>query len=117
MTNERIELTSAQMLATLVMGRADMAESMATVQRSHRFPLHIFAQIENMARIGKVPVSAIINQLIECGLEAVKKELPKNVVQQIKVMSQEQVDRPSKSVKWEVKKDRVTTKPKAKSTK
>jgi len=90
---------------------------MATVQRSHRFPLHLFVQIENMARMGGVPVSLIINELIECCLDAVKQELPEDVAQEVARATQEQIDRPTVTEKVEVKSGRATSKPKREKAK
>lgn len=116
MTNERYVPTKAEMLAALVVGNASLTEAGATVQRSHRFPLYLFVQIENMARVAKVPVSVIINQLIECGLDAVSEELPDDVLKQLVAVEEGQLDRPTKSVKVEVKARNQTaqSKPKAK---
>lgn len=85
----------AEILAGLVLGTAALTQSEATVQRSHRFPLVLFKQIENMARMGGVPVSLIINQLIECGLVAVKHELPEDKRQEVSRMSTKQFERPT----------------------
>ena len=89
------------------------------MQRSHRFPVMLFTQIENMARMGSVPVSLIINQLLGCGLEAVKKELPEQVVKELSFITQEQVERPTKSSKVDIKWDKETgrAKPKSRPTK
>lgn len=104
--------SKAEFLAGLVTGTAAMSQSMATVQRSHRFPLHLFVQIENMARMGGVPVSLIINELLECGLEAVKQELPEDVAQEVARATHEQFDRPTVTENVEVKSGRATSKPK-----
>lgn len=90
MTNEP---TKAQMLAGIVRGSASMEEMYASVLRSHRFPFEIFIQIENLASIAQVPVSVIINQLLECGLESVAKELPNEVVRQLSICTTEQMQR------------------------
>lgn len=66
----------------------------AAIQRSHRFPAHLFVQIENLARLGDVPVSLIINELIECGLEAVRQQLPADQVEQLTWMTKGQSQRP-----------------------
>lgn len=87
----------AKMLASLVEGTANSSSAMATVQRSHRFPLHILTQIENMAKIANVPVSMIINELLECGLESVKSELSEGVRKQVTIITPAQLDRPTKS--------------------
>lgn len=104
--------SKAEFLAGLVTGSSAMSQSMATVQRSHRFPLHLFVQIENMARMGGVPVSLIINELLECGLEAVKQELPEDVAQEVARATNEQFDRPTVTENVEVKSGRATSKPK-----
>lgn len=96
MTNERYMPTKAQILSDLVAGYASIYETSGAIQRSHRFPSYLFTQIENLARLGKVPVSLIINQLIECGLEAVKKELPEETAKEIIFSTQDQMERPIK---------------------
>jgi len=103
MINARKEPTTAWMLARIVTGDANYSEALATVQRSHRFPLHLFVQIENLARLGKVPVSLIINQLIECGLEAVKHELPEETAGQLTIYTKDQAERPTKTERVEIK--------------
>ncbi|RFC35667.1 MAG: hypothetical protein DID92_2727744051 [Candidatus Nitrotoga sp. SPKER] len=115
MTNEQDYPSKAEMLAELVIGNTDLMDTGATVQRSHRFPLHIFVQIENMANMAKVPVSVIVNQLLDCGLDAVSKELPKDIVKQLIAVSKDQMERSTKSMKIEVKnKSSVVSKPKVK---
>lgn len=103
METEVPKLTDAQILAGIITGDLGLSQTMATVQRSHRFPLHIFSQIENMADMAKAPVSVIINELLECGLESVKKELPQSVVDQIITVTAKQNNRSSKTVSSEVK--------------
>lgn len=110
MTKDRAELSAAAMLASLVTGSGQSMHAEATVQRSHRFPLHLFAQMENLAHMGKVPVSLIINQLIESGLQAVKRELPADVIKKMTLITQAQLDRPLVTDKVEVKSDRRVTK-------
>lgn len=107
MQNEQYEPTKAEFLAGLITGSASMSSHMATVQRSHRFPLHLFMQIENMARLGGVPVSLIINQLLEVGLDAVWKELPEDVAQKIVTVTKEQAERKTVTESVEVKNVRV----------
>ena len=112
MTEERDKPSAAEMLASLVTGSGGYGSIMASVQRSHRFPLHLFTQIENLATMGGVPVSLIINQLIESGLEAVKENLPPDTVAKMTLITQKQLDRPMVTDRVEVKKDRNATKPK-----
>lgn len=91
--------SKAEFLSQLITGDAGMESRSASVQRSHRFPLHIYTQIENLARIGKMPASVVINELLECGLEALIKELPPEVAQQARFTREEQINRPLVSVK------------------
>ena len=112
MSEDQYIPSKAEFLAGLVTGSAAISQSMATVQRSHRFPLHLFVQIENMARMGGVPVSLIINELIECGLDAVKQELPEEVAQEVARSTKDQFERPTVTEKVEVKAGRATGKPK-----
>ncbi len=107
MENERYVPTKAEFLADLIQGSATYQSTMASVQRSHRFPLHIFVQIENMARMGNVPVSLIINQLLECGLDSVLKELPEDLAREISRLTQEQIERKTVTESVEVKNIRV----------
>lgn len=109
MSEERYEPTKAEFLADLLQGSASYASTMATVQRSHRFPSHIFIQIENMARIGNVPVSLIINQLLEAGLEAVENKLPDALKNEIHSIQEEQLERKFVTEQVEVKNVRKTT--------
>lgn len=117
MPDNSYEPTKAEMLAALVIGNSSMSESNTTVQRSHRFPLHLLIQIENMSRAAEVPVSVIINQLIECGLEAVRQELPEKIVAQLNIVSKEQVERPTKPMKVEVKRRNPPVQAKSKTGK
>ena len=94
MSDERDEPSAAVMLAALVSGNAEYEHAMASVQRSHRFPVHVFVQIENLAKMGGVPVSLIINKLIECGLESVKEKLPPDAVDKLGIASKRQLERP-----------------------
>lgn len=93
MSGDNYEPTKLEILAALVTGSASLESRSASVQRSHRFPLHIFTQIENLARIGEVPVSLIINELLECGLEALLKELPTEVAEQVRLIHKDQLNR------------------------
>lgn len=115
MTNENPKPTKAEFLANLVTGYAGLTKSETNVQRSHRFPLHLFTQIENLAKVAGVPASVIINQLIECGLEAVRQELPDEVLKQLCNVSQDQLDLPRLSEKVEVKGRNLATRNKPKS--
>lgn len=112
MSDDQYIPSKAEFLAGLVTGSSSMSQSMATVQRSHRFPLHLFVQIENMARMGGVPVSLIINELIECGLDAVKQELPEDAAQEVLRSTKDQFERPTVTEEVEVKAGRAMGKPK-----
>jgi hypothetical protein len=118
MSNSEYVPSEAEILASIVSGHGSHSYLGGAVQRSHRFPLHLFTQIENMARVAGVPVSAIINQLIECGLEAVKPKLPENILKQLTISSTKQIKRPIKTVHVEMKAKNLATpkKPKAKKS-
>ena len=89
MSEENYQPTKAEFLAGLITGDAGMQGITGTIQRSHRFPINIYSQIENLARISNMPVSLIINELLECGLEAVKKELPEDIVSKMTLLREE----------------------------
>ncbi|WP_139326293.1 hypothetical protein [Azonexus hydrophilus] len=93
MDYENDEPSKAKFLASLLHGSGSMDAISSTVQRSHRFPLHLMLQIENMAEQAGVPVSLIINQLLECGLEAVSKELTEEQIKAIIAIRPEQLER------------------------
>jgi len=115
MSDDYNEPTKAEMLAALVSGNASISSSGATIQRSHRFPLYLFIQIENMSRAAEVPVSVIINQLIECGMEAVRQELPEQILEQLNNVSKKQIERLTKSAKTEAKGKTLPTESKTKA--
>lgn len=91
--------SEAEILASLIKRNGSVSMNMASVQRSHRFPLHLFTQIENMARMADSSVSTIINQLLAAGIEAVHDNLTQDEITEIKRVSQEQLDRPFKQLK------------------
>lgn len=103
MTDNDFERTEAELLASIVMRTGSTRYMGAAVQRSHRFPYHLFTQIEKMAEVAGVPVSIIINQLIECGLEAVKKQLADDIVKKLTHVSKDQSQRSLKSIKIDSK--------------
>lgn len=114
---EKKEATKAQMLASLVQGRASAEFAAATIQRSHRFPVWILYQIENMSRMGNMPMSMAINELLELGLEALKKELPQEVIDELTLASEAQVKRPTVTDRGEVKRRQGDGKSKLSRTK
>lgn len=99
MTEKSNYPTEAQILASLIKRNGSIGMFSASVQRSHRFPLHIFTQIENMARMADVSVSTIINQLLAVGLEAVHENLSEDEIKEIRFVSKEQLDRPFKQLR------------------
>jgi hypothetical protein len=109
-SSNRDEPSKAEMLAALVAGTADESYSTVSIQRSHRFPLLLFIQIENLAKQANVPVSVIINELIECGLEALREELPEDMAVGINRVSKAQANRPTISDRFDSKKYRARAK-------
>ena len=59
-----------------------------------------------------MPVSLIINELLECGLEAVKKELPEDIVNKMTLLREEHL---KPSFKYVTVNTKVVPKKKAKS--
>ena len=112
MTRSRKEPSKAEMFASLVTGHGESAYTMASVQRSHRFPVHV-AQIENLAKMGGVPVSMIINELLDCGLDALKAELSDEEVAKVTLLSEEQVNRATVTDKADSKAYRASRKRKS----
>lgn len=105
--------SKVELLASLVTGNLKVTSFMATVQRSHRFPLHLFTQIENMARMGGVPVSLVINQLLDVGIEAVMKEMTPEEADKILTTRNEQNDRPLVTERINASGRRIRTKTKS----
>lgn len=93
------DFSNAEFLADMLNRRASFNSVGAAIQRSHRFPASIFWQIENMARMADVSVSTIINQLLECGLDAVKENLAEEQVREIQFVTPEQMKQPMKTVR------------------
>ena len=109
--------SKAHLLAALVTGNADMSAAHATVQRSYRIPLHVFTQMENLANVAQVPVSVILNELLVCGLDAVGKLLPEDIVKQVGMVWQSQIAQPTSTVRTEVKRRKAPGTSKFKSVK
>jgi hypothetical protein len=110
MSNKEYEPSKVEMLASLVIGSGKQSHVMETVQRSHRFPLFLFLQIENLAKHAKVPASVIINELIDCGLEALRQELPEDVARSITRITKDQTERPTIVERFDSTKRRSITK-------
>ena len=96
--SDQPQITEAKMLARVLIGNAEMMVAGASVQRSHRFPTYVIARIENMAKMAGSSVSFMINRTLEAGLESVFKELPEDVRNELAIISDEQANRPTKSV-------------------
>ena len=112
-SNVSDEPSKAEFLASLITGNASLGQHTATIQRSHRFPAHLFWQIENMARMGGVPISLIINQVLECGLDAVIKELPEEAACEVTKISPAQLSEPMGNESIDIKQKSKPAKPRA----
>lgn len=101
---EESELPSkVAQLAAVLTGNGSTGFRSATVQRSHRFFLHHFMWLENMARIADCSVAAMINQVVDVGIDALTEHLPPEVVEEIRNVPQEQVDKANSQIKKSVK--------------
>lgn len=92
------EPSKAAQLAAVLKGHGTTGFRSATVQRSHRFPLHQFMLIENMAKIADCSVSAMINQVIDVGVDALYEHLPPEMAKEIHHVTQKQVDKANSSI-------------------
>lgn len=92
------EPSKAKKLASILEKRSSSSYRGVTVQRSHRFPLYYFVIIENMAKIANCSVSAMINQIIEVGVDAMYPELSHEMVQQIHKLTDDQIALAEKTV-------------------
>jgi len=101
MTNQN-EPTKAEKLANILAGNATTSMTSATVQRSHRFPLYYFVLIENMAKLANCSVSAMINQVLEVGVDALYDHLPEDLASQIHSVTQEQINKANSQVSQKV---------------
>lgn len=106
MENEDIP-SKAEHLANILSGNASTSYRSATVQRSHRFLTHQFVLIENMAKLADCSVAAMINQVIDVGIEALYQHLPSELVQEIHTVTQQQVDKSNSSVSQKIGKYKV----------
>lgn len=84
--------TKAQQLASVLTGNGRTGYRGATVQRSHRFLLHHFMLIENMAKLADCSVAAMINQVLDVGVEALEEQLPEDISRKIRRVSEEQAN-------------------------
>ncbi|HPV45206.1 MAG TPA: hypothetical protein PK056_06800 [Methylotenera sp.] len=102
----RNEPSKAEHLANILSGNASTESVSATVQRSHRFPIHQFMLIENMAKMANCSVSAMINQVIEVGVDALYDHLPDDIRQQMHTVTQEQVDKANSQIHQKIGKQK-----------
>ena len=94
--------TKAEHLANILSGNASTSYNAATIQRSHRFLTHQFVLIENMAKLADCSVAAMINQVIDVGIDALYVHLPSEVTQKIHSVSQLQIDKSNSSVSQKI---------------
>lgn len=85
------EPSKAEQLASILDGTGSSETYTSSVQRSHRFPIYYYVLIENMAKIAGCSVSAMINQVIEVGVDALYETLPQETVEEIHKVTEEQI--------------------------
>ena len=98
MKSQRVEPSKAEHLANILSGNASTESNTSTVQRSHRFPIYEFLLIENMAKIANCSVSAMINQVLAVGVDALYDHLPDDIAQQMHEVTQEQINKANSQV-------------------
>ena len=96
------EPSKAQQLAAILSGNATTAYRTATVQRSHRFPIHEFMLIENLAKIADCSVAAMINQVIAVGIDSLYEHLPEEMAKGISHVTEEQVNKINSNVSQKI---------------
>ena len=94
--------TKAEHLANILTGNGNTTMFGASVQRSHRFPIQSFIVIENMAKLANCSVAAMINEIIEVGIEALCAELTPEISQQINRATQEHIDKINSQVRQKI---------------
>lgn len=94
--------TRAEHLANILAGNANARMFGASVQRSHRFPIQSFIVIENLAKLANCSVAAMINEIIEVGIESLSTELTPEISQQIHMATQEQIDKVNSQVRQKI---------------
>ncbi|WP_018985520.1 hypothetical protein [Methylophilus methylotrophus] len=98
--------TKAEHLASVIEGRGFSSYIGASIQRSHRFPFQQFIIIENMSKLADCSVSAMINEVIQVGIEAMYKELSPETIKKINFISDEQLSRASLNLNQSVGKEK-----------
>lgn len=102
------DITSkAEHLANILAGKGIAGYRALTVQRSHRFLLHQFVLIENMAKLADCSVAAMINQVIDVGIDALYEHLPKELIEEIHTVTQKQIDKSQSTVNQKIGKSKV----------
>ena len=94
--------SKAEQLANVLAGNGSTGYRSATIQRSHRFLLHQFVLIENMAKLADCSVAAMINQVLDVGIEALGEHLTDELAQKIHRVSQEQIDKSTGTISQKV---------------
>lgn len=94
--------SKAEHLANVLSGNASTAFRAETVQRSHRFLLHQFVVIENMAKMADCSVAAMINQVIDVGMEAIYEHLTPELATQMYTLTQNQIDKSGLTINQKV---------------
>ena len=89
--------SKAEHLANILTGNGTTSYKAVTVQRSHRFLLHQFVVIENMAKMADCSVAAMINQIIDVGIEALNEHLTPELAREMHKVTQDKVDKLNKS--------------------
>ena len=89
--------SKAEHLANILSGKGSTSYKAATVQRSHRFLLHQFVVIENMAKMADCSVAAMINQIIDVGIEALNEHLTPELAREMHKITQDKIDKLDKT--------------------
>lgn len=77
------EVSAAQIVASVVSNSGEHFSSMAVKPISFRVPLHTLARVDALAGKGNKSRNAMLNMLLDVGLEEVLRHLPENTFEEI----------------------------------
>ena len=77
------EVSAAEMVASVVSNNGEQFSSMTVKPISFRFSIHVLARVDALASKGNKSRNAMLNMLLDVGLEEVLRHLPENTFEEI----------------------------------
>jgi predicted DNA-binding protein len=81
MDHTQIEVTNAQQVASLVSGTGSSTEFSASKSVAYRIPVHLCAVVDSMAAKAGKSRNAMLNLLVQVGIDSVRSQLQDDVVE------------------------------------